>query len=91
MSRHEENNGLNEGKFLLPVRKVALSYFGLPRRDVYAIYENKFKSLDLHKLRYYAGRRRDEEEVRIIENINKILISKKKRGLYKDFGLVSKI
>ena len=91
MFRYEEDDGSNEGEFLLLVRKVVLSYPGLPRRDVYAIYENKFKSLDLHKLRYYAGRRKDEEKARIIENMDEILIFKKKKGLYKDFSLVNKI
>ena len=78
MPRYEEDDGSNEGEFLLFVRKVALSHPGLPRRDVYAIYENKFKSLDLHKLRYYAGRGGDEEKARIIENMDRMLISKKK-------------
>ena len=91
MFRYKEDDGFNEGEFLLPVRKVILSHFGLPRRDVYAIYENKFKSLDLYKLRYYAGRGGDEEGARIIEDMNRMLIFKKKRGLYKDFGLVNKI
>ena len=91
MPRYKEDDGPNEGKFLLPVRKVALSHPGLPRRDVYAIYENKFKPLDLHKLRHHAGRGRDEKEARIIEDINKMLISKKKKGSYKDFGLINKI
>ena len=54
-------------------------------------YKNKFKSLDLHKLRYYAGREEDEKKARTIENIYKMLISKKEKGLYKDFSLVSKI
>ena len=91
MPRHKEDDGPNEGEFLLPVRKVVLSHSGLPRRDVYAIYENKFKPLDLYKLRYYAGRKEDEEGARIIENIDRMLISKKKKDLYKDFSLVSKI
>ena len=91
MPRHEEDDGSNEGEFLSPVRKIILSHPGLPRRDVYAIYENKFKPLDLYKLRYYAGRGRDEKKARIIKNINRMLISKKKKGLYKDFGLISKI
>ena len=91
MPRHKKDNGSNEGKFLLPVRKIILSHPGLPRRDVYAIYENKFKPLDLYKLRYYASRKEDEKEARIIEDIDKMLISKKKKGLYKDFSLVSKI
>ena len=70
---------------------IILSHPGLPRRNIYAIYENKFESLDLYKLRYCAGRKEDEKKARIIENIDKILISKKKKGLYKDFSLVSKI
>ena len=91
MPRHKENDGPNESKFLLLVRKVVLSHPGLPRRDVYAIYENKFKPLDLHKLRHHAGREEDEEGARIIEDINEMFISKKKRGSYKDFSLISKI
>ena len=47
--------------------------------------------MDLYKLRYHAGREGDEEGARIIEDIDKIFISKKKRDLYKDFSLVSKI
>ena len=91
MLRYEEDDGPNEGEFLPPVRKIVLSHPGLFRRDIYVIYENKFKPLDLHKLRYYAGRGGDEKGARIIEDIDGIFISKKKRGLYKDFGLVSKI
>ena len=91
MPRHKEDDGFNEGEFLLPVRKIILSHPGFSRRDVYAIYENKFKSLDLYKLRHHAGRGGDEEKARIIEDINRMLISKKKKDLYKDFGLISKI
>ena len=91
LPRHKEDDGPNENEFLPPVRKVALSHPGLPRRDVYAIYENKFKPLDLYKLRYHAGRGGDEKKARIIEDMDGMFIFKKKRGLYKDFSLVSKI
>ena len=55
------------------------------------MYKNKFKPLDLHKLRYYAGKNRDEKRARIIKDLDKIFIFKKKGSLYKDFGLISKI
>ena len=73
------------------MRKVILSYPGLPWHDIHNIYQNKFKPLDLYKFRYYAGRGGDKERARIIKDIDKILIFKKKGGLYKDFGFISKI
>ena len=82
MSRREEDNDPNENKFLLPVRKIILSHFGLLWRDIYAIHENKYKSLNLYKLRYYANRGEDEKKARIIENINRMLILIEKKGLY---------
>ena len=89
--RRNEDDDDAEGEFLIEVKKIALSLPGLPRKAINAIYENKFNPLELYKLRRHTGREREEERPRTIEDINGVIVSKKKGGSLKDFGFVSKI